>query len=102
MAKTKTFTDGNGLLYVAYACPGCKYNHHVPAERWHWNGSIDFPTLSPSVKHFVPACGNSLEETICHYFIVDGKINFCDDCKHSLRGSHELPEIDSFYENKKS
>ncbi len=95
MAKSKTIVDGNGDEHLVYHCPGCKHNHTVPAKRWNWNGSLDKPTLSPSVRHFFPAMPkyNRAEETICHYFITDGNIVYCDDCKHSLRGTVPLPEL---------
>lgn len=75
-----------GVKYVWYHCPGCKHNHSVPAERWNWNGSIQSPTLSPSVRHYMPASEGRPEKTICHYFIVDGKIQFCGDSEHDLKG----------------
>lgn len=83
----------NGNL--RYHCPGCNRDHCVPAERWHFNGDLEFPTLSPSVKHFTPAGTNRPEKTICHYFIRAGFIEFCSDCQHDLKGQKvELPPIE--------
>jgi hypothetical protein len=93
MAKSKTLVDSNGDTHLIYYCPGCKNNHSVPTQRWNWNGSIEKPTLSPSVRHFFPVIGNRPEKTICHYFIVDGVIDFCGDCEHNLRGKMELPDL---------
>ncbi len=91
-AKVAVRTHG-GVQYVWYHCPGCKHNHGVPSERWHWNGSVDVPTLSPSVRHFIPAGDNRAEQTTCHYHVRDGRIEFCSDCEHDLRGqTHELNE----------
>ncbi len=92
--KSKTLIDGNGVEHLIYHCPGCKHNHSVPTERWNWNRSVESPTLSPSVRHFFPAIKNIPEETICHYFIKNGNIEFCGDCKHDLKGQIvELPEV---------
>lgn len=85
--KIQTRIHG-GEEYVHYYCPGCKRNHSVPSKRWNWNGDFSLPTLSPSVRHFVPADPerNRQEKTFCHYFIRDGKIEFCSDCDHDFSG----------------
>lgn len=75
-----------GVKYVWYNCPGCKHNHGVPAERWHWNGSTESPTLSPSVRHYIPAGENRPEKTTCHYHVQNGSIAYCGDCEHELSG----------------
>jgi len=66
---------------IYYYCPGCKHHHSVPTPRWNWNGSIEFPTVTPSVKHTAPPTNYC-----CHYFITDGKFHYCGDCSHSLSG----------------
>jgi hypothetical protein len=93
MAKVIVSTHEDEL-YVRYECPGCKHQHFVPAKRWNFNGNIDHPTLSPSVRHFIPASEYGPEKTVCHYFVRDGWIEYCGDCDHSLSGQRvELPEI---------
>lgn len=62
-------------------CPGCEDTHQMPVEaghscRWQWNGSLDRPTLQPSV-HVIGRC---------HSWINDGKIQFLSDCTHKLAG----------------
>ena len=84
-AKVATRING-GVKHVWYYCPGCKHNHYVPAERWNWNGSESAPTLSPSVRHFIPAMDGRPEETLCHYFVRDGRIEYCGDCPHEFSG----------------
>lgn len=74
-----------GETWVWYYCPGCKHNHGVPAERWSWNGSLESPTLSPSVKHYIRHEDGTCE-TICHYFVREGRIEYCGDCPHDLKG----------------
>jgi ribosomal protein L34E len=79
--------------YVWYYCPGCKQLHGVPSERWHWNGDVESPTLTPSVRHYIPAVEGRVEKTTCHYHVVAGKIEFCADCEHELKGQKvELQE----------
>lgn len=80
--------------YVRYRCPGCKHDHTVPAKRWNWNGDLDKPTLSPSVKHYYISPKDGREITTCHYHIINGWIEYCNDCQHELNGQKvELPEI---------
>lgn len=64
-----------------YYCPGCKHGHSVDAERWHWDGDEQCPTLSPSVRHFIIS-----GPTTCHYFVRNGQIQYCGDCQHDLAG----------------
>jgi hypothetical protein len=54
---------------------------------WNWNGSLDAPTLTPSVRitwdwgeppNHVHNC--------CHFNITDGSIQFHGDCTHELKG----------------
>lgn len=90
-------TEHNGETHVRYTCPGCKHEHSVPAKRWNWNGDVNKPTLSPSVRHYyvMPESASKnpgKEVTTCHYHITDGKIAFCGDCQHELKGQTvELP-----------
>ena len=73
---------------VRYYCPGCQHDHAVPAKRWNFNGNVDKPTLSPSVRHFIPAGEHGPEQTTCHYFVRNGVIQYCGDCQHDLAGKH--------------
>lgn len=93
-------------------CPGCEEMHYIATESplqngayWTFNGSVDRPTFSPSVKissgHFAAGhksgeCWCNYKERlgeeapfecgVCHYFIRDGMIEFCSDSTHSLAG----------------
>lgn len=107
--------QGNGL---AYWCPGCEETHSIrygtgPGPHWTWNGSGDKPTFHPSIRvssgHFVDgwvpgsACWctyNAAHPDIepsfvcenCHVWIVDGVIDFLNDCTHKLKGQKvQLP-----------
>jgi hypothetical protein len=73
--------------YVAWHCPGCEGGHHVPVsgERaWGWNGSLESPTLTPSVLYNVGGANPTVP--ICHSIITGGKIAFCGDSTHKLAG----------------
>lgn len=48
---------------------------------WSWNGSIDAPTLKPSV--LTKSFSNIFR---CHSFINDGKVQFLSDCSHEHAG----------------
>jgi hypothetical protein len=48
-------------------------------RNWTWNGSIESPTLKPSVLLTRP-------ESRCHSFINDGHVQFLDDCTHDFKG----------------
>ena len=59
------------------------------ARAWEWNGDVVNPTVSPSVKHFVPESADvepELKKFVCHYFIKNGAIEFCGDCTHGKAG----------------
>lgn len=77
-----------GVKHVWYYCPGCKRLHGVPAERWNWNGDTEKPTLSPSVRHFIPEGEHGPSRTTCHYFVREGRIEYCGDCEHELSGKN--------------
>ncbi len=96
--RTLSGADGQKRKYVYYWCPGCGHAHSVPAERWHWNGSEESPTLEPSVRHFIMKPGTLAETTICHYHLRKGVIEYCGDCQHNLRGQNvPLQEIPADY-----
>lgn len=103
----------DGIL--TFFCPGCETTHSVSVEptdpcHWTWNGSLEKPTLSPSILtrsgHYVEGshgcwCNyyttHPEEEVVfkcyrCHSFIRDGNIEFLSDCSHKLAGKTvELP-----------
>lgn len=50
-------------------------------NNWTWNGSVEAPTLRPSVL-----TSNEREGLRCHSWINDGHAQFLDDTTHELRG----------------
>jgi Family of unknown function (DUF6527) len=92
-----------GILYVPVIIKGQREG----TGKWTWNGSIDKPTLKPSVLtqsgHFAPqfekddSCWCKYykehpEETPvyhcyrCHTWINDGKVQFLNDSTHEFKG----------------
>lgn len=88
-------TPGDFLHY----CPGCGGMHLINTQRkndngaqWSFDGNMEEPTFAPSINiDITPEKG---PKTTCHYFIDNGRINYCNDSHHELAGkSVPLPEI---------
>ena len=120
MSRAKIAVDGQGRFYgIRFDCPGCasetrrgtqqvvlpvdwtppgyERSPHAHGNPWGFNGSLDFPTFTPSVLsqwdewqgEGVPA-----KRHVCHSFVRDGRIQFLGDCTHALKGQTvDLPEI---------
>lgn len=75
-----------GHKYWHY-CPACESIHGYD-DRWKWNGNIDRPSFTPSMKmtwsHWEGE--EPPKENCCHYFVTDGQIIYCGDCTHELVG----------------
>ncbi len=77
-------------------CPGCENTHQIAVKQpfkngaqWTFDGNAQAPTFAPSVN-----VAANFPKLRCHYFIRAGKIEFCGDCHHDLRGKTvELPDI---------
>lgn len=74
----------NGYFYFFW-CPACNQEHHyhVVPDGWTFNGNWDSPSFSPSLR---------LDN--CHLFVTDGKIDYCNDCKHHLNGKSQVKMVD--------
>lgn len=86
--------DGSGAYYMHW-CPGCKHAHTYPvgsrsAPNWNFDGNIEAPSFTPSMLIFRPAHNdgefNHPQESICHYYLTAGVINYQNDCRHELAG----------------
>lgn len=100
MKLLRETTDGSVLFW----CPGCDGAHHVNVSeapnkpRWGWNGSLDKPTFTPSIK--VSYYEGDTVSGVCHSFVTDGRIQFCGDSTHALAGQTvDLPQWESVFEN---
>jgi Family of unknown function (DUF6527) len=87
----------NGL---AHWCPGCGEMHVIP-DGWRFDGNLQSPTFSPSVKitgkqrvlvdgkwtgEWVRDAGGVALDGCCHYFLSAGRLQFCGDSTHALAG----------------
>lgn len=78
-----TRTDGQRLL--GFHCPACGYGHAFEVPRWRWNGDMIRPTFEPSLLiHGTNASG--ARTVVCHLFVRDGMIRFCNDNPHAFNG----------------
>lgn len=59
---------------------------------WTWNGSLDAPTLRPSILTSWEG-GDPLVKIVCHSFVNDGVVQFLSDCTHELAGKY-VPLLD--------
>lgn len=88
-----------------FDCPACGHSHGVPTKQyphkygsteWEFNRDFNSPTLSPSLK--VMSKDKDLKDSVCHFHLRNGKLEYCNDCTHSMSGKVvELPDIDSVY-----
>lgn len=101
MARIEKIDRGTET-YVSFKCPGCKDDHTLPVtgpRAWGFNGSMDHPTLTPSILAKLHAFNEQTDqydkhETTCHSFVRDGRIEFLTDCTHALAGQTvDLAEI---------
>lgn len=73
--------DHQGWRDFIFWCPACKCAHSVPTPRWGFNGNVQAPSFTPSVNITAPP-----SDYHCHFFVTDGRIHYCDDCNHALKG----------------
>lgn len=81
------------LMSYLFYCPGCG-NHHYINDGWVFNGDLERPTITPSVKitmgpEYDPntyMAKKGAKNRICHFFIKEGKIQYLSDCFHELAG----------------
>lgn len=80
---------------ICWPCPACENYHWVPIgglRKWEFNGDFENPTVSPSVK--IMLTEGDIEK-VCHFFIRNGRIEFCSDSTHVLAGKAvEMATID--------
>lgn len=88
-------TQKHGCLY--FYCIACD-NLHAPrvtgdGPLWTWNGDAESPTIAPSVRVRWDE-GEQRIQKCCHFFVREGRIEFCGDCTHALAGQTiEMQEV---------
>lgn len=94
MAKVIECRNNEGPELRGYGiwCPACRTIHHFPKDRWTFNGDMEKPTFSPSM--LIRGYLGPDNYGTCHSFVRDGKIIYCGDCTHSLKGQTvDLPDV---------
>jgi hypothetical protein len=106
MAKAKLWDEEHGTYKIK--CPA-GHDHYINTKvpnhknaQWNFNGNLDSPTFTPSINERTGYYVNpemyadaKNESYHCHFVVTDGKIYFCGDCSHELKGQTlDLPEID--------
>ena len=87
--------------HIQLSMPGPLPNRILPVmiggtragtPNWTWNGSVDFPTVRPSVL----TRGEDIDgDHVCHSWINDGMVQFLGDCSHEFAGKTvELLEVE--------
>ncbi len=84
--KAYTIEQGDRKI-LCFHCPACGHEHSYriagsDGPLWKWNGSLEKPTLTPSLLYKTHD-GSAVR---CHLFVTDGKIIYCDDCPHIMKG----------------
>lgn len=83
-AKLRSVGEVGGIGYWCQGCDGC----HVimtgegPGPRWGWDGNVDAPTFTPSVR----VTGGGSDKSCCHTFVNAGMVQFLSDCTHKFAG----------------
>jgi hypothetical protein len=75
-------------------CPGCNESHHFTVRpagstlrpAWSFDGNYSSPTFAPSLLYPSKAIR-------CHLFVQQGKINYCGDCDHDLKGQQSVEMV---------
>ena len=90
--------DPKDATHVKLSCPGPYPYRIIPVVQpgqqkrpgsWSWNGSVDKPTLMPSILTHARE-----DQPCCHSFVQNGMIRFLRDSTHELAGeTAELLEV---------
>lgn len=94
--------EGFGHLVPTHEhyCPACGHMHGYAVEqpfrngaRWSFNGNGDCPSFTPSMNIGIgPFPDGHIDR--CHYFVTDGRIQYCGDSTHAMAGQTvDLPDI---------
>ena len=106
-AGPKLRTIEGGFLHW---CPACESMHPIAVSkpfangaRWTFDGNLDVPTFNPSINISYKFTDEDGGEERCHYFIHAGKIEFQNDCTHTLKGQTVgLPDLPPDYQDRKA
>lgn len=93
MSDRATLANDGTLIFW---CKGCEEPHGVPtrgSHAWSWNGSKEWPTLTPSILVHSHPRHEAPDHPRCHSFVSNGRIQYLEDCTHALRNQTiDIPE----------
>jgi hypothetical protein len=87
------FEQRNGVCYLTFTPEGMPFPTTIPvitkgsrnkANAWTWNGSLDTPTVKPSVK--TQYTNEKGEMVVIHYWLNDGVCECLSDCTDGNAG----------------
>lgn len=83
--------ESEGVEAYSHWCTACQechtfYIQDQGPEKWSFNGNVDRPTFSPSMKLYRIGKKKDEERTLCHYILTDGVMNYCNDSPHAFAG----------------
>jgi hypothetical protein len=103
--KLRRHDLSNGKQDYYFFCPGCGHAHPYRVPRWKFDGNVNEPTFTPSLRlfHYAMEKGGKIieprrEVTDCHVNITNGKLFFHGDCAHKLRGQVDMVEFPADYQ----
>lgn len=85
--------------HVLVWCPGCDELHAIgvtgddgskPRVEWTWDGNLEAPTVSPSIK---VQGGRQGSEHVCHSYLEGGRWRFLADSTHAFAGVTDVPMV---------
>lgn len=101
-----------GGRVLIFFCPACQMSHSIYVEgdnskgpQWTFNGDVNKPTFSPSVKVSWSEPSDVECEfddrtkdinKVCHFFVRNGMIEFCGDCTHDLKNK-SVPMVSKYF-----
>lgn len=110
MAKVKrvvSYSDPSKLVGYTFYCEGCESHHIIRVGEWEdrhgkkrtgwgFNDDLDAPTFTPSLLIYEARHPDGeLGHPRCHLFVREGKIQYCGDCGHKLKGQTvDMQDVD--------
>lgn len=95
---------GATVSYFLLWCPACGFGHVFEYPRWSFNGNLDKPTFTPSLRIFVRITKEVDDKlidtgeirTVCHFNLVDGQLQYAGDNPHQFNSQiitmQDIPE----------
>lgn len=94
--------EGEQIVMYTFVCPGCHSVHSFNVEQphgWTFDGNLESPTFSPSLRTNGPGEFHVPNVPHCHLNMTKGMLVMHPDSEHPLAGQTvDIPEwSDDFY-----